>query len=194
MAKTYWIIAGHASEGLGKDYDCGAVAKYHGNQITEAKETRILRDMVTKELIALGCKVRNDESSWNLYKVINWLSSLVSLNDIAIEFHFNAAIPEAKGVEVMIPINPSNVEIGLARDIANTISTILKSPKRKGKHYIEGVKYEDESQHHRLGFMIPKCENVLVETCFISNPYEMESYYTNRETLAKELAKIISKY
>ncbi len=193
--KTFWIIAGHASQGKGRDYDPGAVATYHGNIIKEADETRILRDLVTRHLLDGGAKVRNDESSWNYFTVCKWLSGLVSPADIAIEFHFNSAAPAAKGVEAFVPIAATPTETSIASGLCSIVSENMLSPKRQGRFQLPaGVKREDESQHHRLGFMVPKCENILLETCFISNAFEMDIYYNSRAVIAKKIAEFLLQY
>ncbi len=140
-----------------------------------------------------------ESDQWSLRKVISWLKARLTFSKIAIDFHFNSHIAQkATGVEVIIPKHYNSKELKLAKELAEIISDTLGIKKRRGRLYyhnnIPGVKTENESQYKRIG-ILSKVQgiNILIETCFISNPYDMIKYRDYYDELVNNIATIIAK-
>ncbi len=158
---TILLSAGHTNN---PHDDRGAA----GNGFIEGVETVKVRDAVAALLRDRGLTVIEDGSD-GVNEPLKKAIALARTADTALEFHFNAASPQATGVEVLSKPNHRK----LAQRIAKEISAALQIPARGGDG---GWKSDTSGQHHRLGF----CEagGLIVEICFISNVGDMLAYTT----------------
>lgn len=177
--KKIYLSAGHSAV-LGIGRDNGAT----GNGYVEGKEADIFRDLVVKELKILGGNIVTDGDDTVLSDTLKEFKKTSDNNSILIEFHFNAASPQATGTEVLVPNNPSKIEKDIAEAIAKEMAETIGVKNR-------GVKTESESARGSLGWMKVAGENILPEICFISNKSDMEKYQSAKVTLAKNIAKIL---
>ena len=175
--RTIFLSAGHGGN------DVGAV----GNGYNEADLTIELRDLVLKYLKQLGAKVVIDDNKNALAQTITFFKNKVAKDSILLDIHWNAATPQATGTEVLIPATPTKFETDLATDLSKVIANTLNIKNR-------GVKTELQSARKSLGWMKLTGENVLIETCFISNKNDMDSYQKNKEELAKKIAIVLFEY
>jgi N-acetylmuramoyl-L-alanine amidase len=180
--KYIFITAGHSAKGQ----DHGAVTPYGD----ESKEARIVVDALSKKLATLGVTVETEDDSWNLSKTIAWIASKIVSSQYNIDIHFNSSVNElASGTEILIPDKNNDKEMALGIKVSNVISTVLGIKNR-------GVKHESESQHSRLGILsnngLFKANNLLIEVCFISSPYDMRRYRDTFDKLIDQLAKTIN--
>ena len=177
MMRTLFLSAGHGGS------DVGAV----GNGYKEADLTIEIRDLTLKYLKQLGAKVIIDDNSNALAQTITFFKNKVTKESILVDYHWNAATPQATGTEVLIPATPTKFETDLATDLSKVIANTLGIKNR-------GVKTELQSARKSLGWMRLTGENVLIETCFISNKNDMDSYQKNKEELAKRIAIVLFEY
>jgi N-acetylmuramoyl-L-alanine amidase len=175
--RTIFLSAGHGGS------DVGAV----GNGYKEADLTIDIRDLTLKYLKQLGAKVIIDDNTNALKHTIAFLKNKVTKEAILVDYHWNAATPQATGTEVLVPATPTKFETDLATDLSKVIANTLSIKNR-------GVKTELQSARKSLGWMRLTGENVLIETCFISNKNDMESYQKNKEELAKRIAIVLFEY
>lgn len=184
--RKIFISAGHTRKGT----DAGAIA----NGYKEGDLAAELRDLIVDALKAYMITPIVDDDKNALQQTINTFKALVNPSAILLDIHFNAATPQAKGVECFIPDTYSNFERDMAKDIAEDISEILNSPLRSGMLRVAGVKRESESARKQLGWMRLTGENVLVEVCFITNKEEIEKYQSEKTRIAKAIAYTLNKY
>lgn len=172
--RTIFISAGHG----------GADSGASGNGYVEKDLTIEQRDLIVKELKALGAKVVMDDNKNALAQTMRFVQNLSKEDWIMVDLHWNAFNAKSTGTEVFVPDSPTAFENELATEIGIEIAKTLKIRNR-------GVFTESKSARKRLGWMRLKGENILIETCFISNPNDMDSYQGNKEILAKNIAKIL---
>lgn len=170
--------AGHSNS------DPGAI----GNGHKEADLTKEFRDMVNNHLKQMGANVISDIDSESLAQYLNRIKPGTS--SVVHETHFNAATPQATGVEVIIPNRYTQQEFDCAREIAAAISTTTGLVLRGNK----GVKTESETHRGSLALMRKEGLNVLTEICFISNATDLHKYFAVKNQVAKQVATILKKY
>jgi N-acetylmuramoyl-L-alanine amidase len=175
--RTLFLSAGHGG------IDVGAV----GNGYTEADLTIELRDLINKHLLKLGIKAITDDNKNALAQTIRFFQNKVTKDCILVDIHWNSFNNTSTGAEVLIPAKPSQLEVKIATDLSKVISSTLSITNR-------GVKTELQSARGRLGWMRLTGENILIETCFISNPNDMKSYQSNKEKLAESIANVLANY
>ncbi len=175
--RSIFLSAGHSNK---SGQDRGAV----GNGYIEGELAVEFRDLLVKELKCIGASPTIDSNDSILSKSIAFFKNKTSNNSIVLDIHWNAASPQATGVEVLVPSPPSEFEKSKAKEISSLISRVLNIRDR-------GVKTEADSHHGRLGWMRLTGENILIEMCFITNKKDMESYQANKIILAKEMAYIL---
>ena len=169
---TILISAGHS------ETDPGAV----GNGYKEADLAVDLRDRVAAILRGTwGLNILEDGDDGDnepLTKAI----ALAKRSDVAVEFHWNAGVPAATGIEVLAKPDKKKLSQALATAVHNATGLKLRGD--------SGWKSDKSGQHHRLGF----CEagGVIVEVCFLSNPNDLQSYLQNRDKVAENLAQALS--
>lgn len=172
-----YICAGHTNT-KGATYDPGAVA----NGFKESELTAQLRNLICSELTKLGCVFKTDQDNQSLNQTI--FSAGTTEKDIVFDIHFNAATPKAGGSETFIPVNFTEREKRIAKEITDTTCRIIGIPNR-------GVKLESQTRHKRLGMMRPLGTNMLWEVCFITNKDEMMKYMTKINELAEAIALVL---
>jgi N-acetylmuramoyl-L-alanine amidase len=189
MAKqAIFLSAGHGGS------DPGAVS----GKYVERDLTIELRDLIAPHLVAKGLTVVRDQNSWALKDTLIqfgafWKKSLFSNRSWFIDIHFNAATPQAKGVECFVAAGASKEEITMAQQASYALATLLRTPVRSGsKGLPNGVKYETDDRHKRLGFLHNPGKCMLVEVCFLTNEQEMNTYEANKTIIARSLAQIIA--
>ena len=175
--RTIFLSAGHGGN------DVGAV----GNGYNEADLTIELRDLVLKCLKQLGAKVVIDDNKNALAQTITFFKNKVAKDSILLDIHWNSFNETSTGTEVLVPATPTKFETDLATDLSKVIANTLNIKNR-------GVKTELQSARKSLGWMRLTGENVLIETCFISNKNDMDSYQKNKEELAKKIAIVLFEY
>lgn len=177
--RKVFISAGHSNI-PGKDMGADGL-----NNLKEGILTVELRKLVVAELKLLGQYIMTDPDSYVTKDTVSIVNTLVGPRDVAIDIHFNAfAAESAKGTEVLVPFKSSEFERKLAAKLSENISMCLSTKNR-------GVKTEADSARRHLMFMTPNCENLLIETCFITNKSDVLMYLTKKEILAKIIAKCI---
>ena len=176
MNRKIIISAGHGGN------DPGAVA----NGYTERDLTIEFRELLVKELLLLGVKPLIDDNKNALKQTLAWLKGVLkSDKTVCIDIHWNAAIPKARGTEIIIPDKPSLFESSFAKEILDVfVSNGFTS---------RGVKTESQTARKRLGWMRPLAENILIEMAFLTNTLDLELYKMVKYKLAKELAVVIKK-
>lgn len=181
--RKLFISAGHTNiEGQ----DRGAI----GNSYIEGNLTVELRDLLVKELKALGISPVIDSNSNAFIQSLAYFKNLTTSNSVLLDIHFNAATPQATGTETLIPKTYTTFEYNLAAELSKVVGETLDL-KLRG---FNGVKTEAESHHGKLGWMRLTGENVLMEICFITNSSDIEKYQKNKLALAKNIAITLSKH
>lgn len=173
---SIYICAGHTNEG--NLYDPGAVA----NGFKESHLTAQLRDLICIELKKLGCTFKTDKDDQSLNQTI--FAAGTSEKDVVFDIHFNAATPQAGGSETFIPMEFTDREKRIAKEVTDATCKILGIANR-------GVKLENQTRHKRLGMMRPAGTNMLWEVCFITNKTEMTKYLSKINELATAIAMIL---
>ena len=188
MSRKVFISAGHSNV---PGRDRGAV----GSGFIEGVETVNIKNRVATILQQkYGVKPIVDKDNSILSETINYFKNLLDSKAIVVDWHFNAATPQATGTETLVPSDATQFEIDLAFCLSHAAHINFRITKRgnfKGK---AGVKSEAESHHGRLGWMRLTGENVLPEVCFITNPKEMNSYVQNFEKYCQDCALILYKF
>jgi N-acetylmuramoyl-L-alanine amidase len=185
--RQIFISSGHSTR---QGRDRGA----SGNGFIEGVEAAEFRKLLVIELQKLGQLPIVDVDNSILSETLAFFRNKTKNDSIVLDIHFNSGPVTATGTETLIPINNTEFELNLARSLSRIMATTLDIPLRGNYAGMKGVKSELESHHGRLGWMRLNGENVLIEICFISNPNDMKKYQQNKQTLAKEMAKIISNF
>lgn len=181
--RKIFISAGHTRKGT----DSGAV----GNGYKEGDLAAELRDLIVAELGSMNVKPIVDDDKNALQQTINRFRAQLTPTAILLDIHFNAATPQAKGVETFIPNQFTPFERELAEELSAVCADIIGTNVRTGGMKIPGVKLEKESARGTLAWMRQTGENVLLEVCFISNKDEIEKYQFKKAEVAKALAYIL---
>ena len=182
MTRKVFISAGHSNV-PGQDMGADGI-----DGLKEGNLTVELRDLVVKELAILNQHAITDPNYFVTKDTVAIINALLDSRDIAIDIHFNAVAAEsARGCEVLIPFNSSEIERKLAKVLVDNISDVLSTRNR-------GVKTEADSARKHLMFMTPNCENILIEVCFITNKADVLIYLTKKEVVAKVIAKSVYEF
>jgi N-acetylmuramoyl-L-alanine amidase len=160
----------------------------------EAVEARILvqdiiRFMHYGNMVPMNLLL-TDKDEMSLSSVIEWVGKLATRDCVTIDFHFNAfSKPSATGTEVLVADNATVIEIKKAERLSNIISTTLRTRNR-------GVKMEKDSARGKLGMLsssrLAHAKNILLEICFITNPYDVKQYRDNYPELVKNLSNYLT--
>lgn len=125
-----------------------------------------------------------DDDNDSLSTVIKKVGAVATPTDILVDIHFNAGPSFAKGTESFIKLEAGEREHHIAERLTELFSKMLNTPNR-------GVKYENQSQHQRLGMLHTKAISILVEIQFITHENSMEEYKEMKERLAIGVANIL---
>lgn len=183
MKRTVYLSAGHSNE-IGRDR--GTAATHSGVMYIEGHEAVRMRDRISASLQQAGITVVTDENRNVLAETIRFFRNKTTSRCIVVDIHFNAASPTANGTEVLVPEVPTTKERGIATDICNGIVAIGFRNR--------GVKTELQSHHGRLGWMRLTGENVLIETCFISNKDDMDRYVRHFNQVCDAISSALIKH
>lgn len=172
-----FLLAGHGGG------DSGAVGV---NGRTESAETIKLRDKIKAHLQRAGAKFCVDSDRDGLATVLRKCAT--GGGSVVLDIHFNASSNKlATGVEVIVGDDAQANDLALATDILNLMvgRTGLKS---------RGIKRERDTPRKRLGVMREHGAVCLLETCFISNPSDMQKYDVVVDNLARDLADLLIRH
>ena len=176
---TVFASAGHNT--LGIKVDPGAVA----NGYREADLNIQFRDLFIKECKALGMKVIQDLDNESLGQYLTRIQT--GNGSVVIEFHFDAAKPEASGTTALVEAEADRLDKAYATECVAATSRITGIPNR-------GVKSEKDSHRGSLGLMREEGIICLLELGFITNINDIKSHIKVRPILAKELALITKRF
>lgn len=176
---TVFASAGHNT--LGVKVDPGAVA----NGYREADLNIQFRDLFIKECKALGMKVIQDLDNESLGQYLTRIQT--GNGSVVIEFHFDAAKPEASGTTALVEAEADRLDKAYATECVATTSRITGIPNR-------GVRSEKDSHRGSLGLMREEGIICLLELGFITNINDIKSHIKVRPILAKELALITKRF
>jgi len=185
--RKIFISSGHSNK-PGRDMGASSGPNIEGVLSVE------FRKMLVQELNKLGISPIVDSDNTILSESINFFKNITSPDSIVLDIHFNSGPPTATGTETLIPGENTEVERRIANELSKCVSETLSIPMRGTLNGLKGVKTELDSHHGRLGWMRLRGENVLMEICFISNPYEMEKYHLKKLDLAKSVALCLSRW
>ena len=163
----FTITAGHSNT------DPGAVA----NGVKEADLAVWLRDTVVSKLRQLGHSIVTDGAPGQNEPLSKALT-LITSADKAIEIHFNAATPTAKGVEtIAMPKDKA-----LAQKLSQAIADVLMTKVRGDAGFID----QSKSARGKLGFV--SRGGLIIEVCFITNTTETAFYNDRKWLVASAIA------
>lgn len=182
--KTNYMIflsAGHNSKSITVKQDPGAI----GNGYKEGDLTIEFRDLVAHELDILGAKYIKDSDDETLQQYVNKINT--GNGSVVIEYHLDAASPEATGTTSLVEVDADRLDLALAKELSQATSSILAIKNR-------GVKSEADTRHKRLALMKENGIICLHELCFITNIEDVNKFMTKKKELAKLHAQILVKY
>ena len=163
----FTITAGHSNT------DPGAVA----NGVKEADLAVWLRDTTVRKLRQLGHSIVTDGAPGQNEPLSKALT-LITSADKAIEIHFNAATPTAKGVEtIALPKDKA-----LAQKLSQAIAEVLMTKVRGDAGFID----QSKSARGKLGFV--SRGGLIIEVCFITNTTETAFYNDRKWLVASAIA------
>jgi len=171
--------AGHNPKGI--KIDPGAVA----NGYREADLNIEIRDLVCKELTALGSKYITDLDNETLGQYLERIQT--GTGSVVLEFHFDAANGTASGSTAIVEAEADRLDKLFAKEIVDSCSSILGIKNR-------GVKSEADTHRGRLGLMREDGIICLLEVGFIDNINDLNAYHAHKVALAKAIAAILIKY
>lgn len=185
--RKIFISAGHS---VRRGRDMGAA----GNGFVEGELMAEFRNLLVRALKQKGVNPIVDKDDSIFSETINYFRNLTTNSCIVLDLHTNAASPQARGTETLVPATPSNFELDLAQALSLAVSQDLDIPLRGRTQGREGVKTELQSHHGRLGWMRLTGENVLMELFFISNAAEVAKYQERKVRLANRIAEVLIEY
>ncbi len=165
------LTAGHSHT------DPGAVAGGY----TEADLMLDLRDLTAELLRDMGHVVIEDgRDGENL--PLRHAISLIEQGALALELHVNAHHnPTARGVEAISLPGRRNFSRRLAQAVADVLGTRVRGD--------QGWIDQSQSARGRLGYV--NAGGVILETFFISNPHERQSYFARLPDVAQAIADVV---
>lgn len=171
-----FISAGHHLR------DSGAV----GSGTQENLETIDFRDRVIHWAKLFGTEVIKDFDNETLGQYLNRIKT--GSGSVVIEFHFDASTnASATGTTALVGTDADRLDKAFAKELVDKTADTLGIRNR-------GVISEAQSHRGRLALMREQGIVSLLELCFISNPNDMKAYQTNKDNLAREIARIIKRY
>ena len=176
-----FLSAGHNSKSTSVKQDPGAI----GNGYKEGDLTIEFRDLVAHELDILSAKYVKDSDDETLQQYVNRINT--GNGSVVVEYHFDAATPQATGCSSLIEIDADRLDKAMATELMVATGTILGVKQR-------GVHFENETRFNRLALMRENGIVCLHELCFISNADDIQKYHAKKKELAKLHAQILVKY
>lgn len=176
-----FISAGHHSKRLA-GADPGAV---NSKGIKEGDITIEFRDLVCHNLDLLGVKYIKDDDQETLQQYVNRVKT--GNGSVVIEYHLNAASPQATGTETIVEVDADRLDIAMAKELSECTASTLGIKNR-------GVITEADTRHKRLALMTENGLVSLHELCFITNEDDMAKYHAKKDVLARAHAQILVKY
>lgn len=174
-----YLIAGHHNA------DSGAVA----NGLKEADLTKKVRDLVYTRIKQLSPKsfVTKDDDKDTLSQVIAKIKPNIKIDDILIDFHYNAGAPIATGVECVVDDFAGAKSIEIAEKICDIIHDITGLKNR-------GVKREKDTPRKQLGILGMRGSSVIVEMGFISNINDVNTLDKHLHWICEDIALMLLEY
>lgn len=167
-SKSIFVSAGHGGT------DPGAVAFSR----READIGTEFRNIVTFYLARMGVPHAMDgDGALNLPLAL--AVQKARGHAIAVEFHCNAAVATATGVETL----SSQADMRLGGLICEAISKALQIKSR-------GAKPENAGQHHRLAFV--QAGGIIVELFFITNRGDLAAYDARKWLAGRAVAEVLA--
>lgn len=177
---TVFLSAGHNPKGI--KVDSGAV----GNGYREADLAVEFRDMVIYQLQKRNVKVIQDKDDERLGDYLKRIQT--GSGSVVLEFHFDAAASvSATGTTTLIGNDADRLDKAFAKELVDATSNILRIKNR-------GVLSEADSHRGSLGLMREQGIVALLELCFISNPDDLEKYFSLKKELSIKIADIVERY
>lgn len=172
-----YLVAGHHKK------DPGAINIHPElGMVTESDLCIEQRDMVYHYLIAHNkVEVIKDDDNLTLQQVINQINRTITENDVLVDLHHNAFNKRATGVEVIVQNPRTKITQALGERICLRLSDIMEIPNR-------GVKGQEATAKGRIAILQGKGHRVLVETCFMDNNSDLESYWKNKHLVNEAIA------
>lgn len=174
-----YLIAGHSN------FDSGAVS----NGLKEADLTKRIRDLIYIRIKQLSPAelVTKDDDKDTLNQVIAKIKPRITSKDVLLDIHYNAATPQATGVECFVSNNASIKSKGLAKEIAEVTHKITGIINR-------GVKTEAQSARGKLGILNMRGTAVLWEVGFITNNSDIAKIERDLHWICDEVARKLIEY
>lgn len=178
-----FVSAGHNSKSRTIKQDPGAV---NSMGIKEGDLTIEFRDMVKRELKALGARYISDSDEENLSMCLQRIKT--GTGSVVIEYHFDAAnSPTISGCTGIVEQEADRLDRAFASELTLITSKIFGIKNR-------GVISEAQTHRGRLGLMREDGIICLVELGFITNPHDLLAYHNAKHILAKAHAEILMRY
>ena len=155
--KRIFLSAGHSDAGP------GAVA----NGKTEAAIAREFRDLVADALELEKIPYARDRSESVLNLPLKDAVKMIQAEDLAIEFHLNAASETATGVETL----SAPKDYAFCTKLCEVIANRLHIRNR-------GAKPENSGQHSRLAFV--QAGGIICELFFLTNKDDLARYEASK--------------
>ena len=188
------VSAGHSTN---PKRDMGARSR--SGRFIEGIETAKARAIFVEHLIRNGnlAGIRDirdriilDGDDTILAETMSAFRRLTHPRALLIDIHFNAFNGSARGTEVLVPNNPTPIEVHIADIYSDIKGAILGTPERGVFQGRDGVKTESMSARGKLGWMTLPGHNILIEAEFIDNEERMQIYERECVRVWSELAKV----
>lgn len=167
------ICAGHS------DSSAGAFANGHSERDLMTQ----FRDIVARKLRERGHTVWTDgDKGRNL--PLKDAVGLIRTADLGVEFHTNAGSAAARGVETFSLPRHKALSQSLSQAIAAVLDTTVRGE--------QGWKDQKDSQHKSLA--VVNAGGLLVETFFLTNKQELDSYLARYWLVAEAVAKTLDEH
>jgi hypothetical protein len=143
-----------------------------GNRDEAYEARRVVNDIMTKLKLVYKIPTISEPDNLTLGQTIRWVASVATPKTLLLDYHFNAASPQATGTEIFIAKNHTKFEREFAQKYVNMMAESFGVRNR-------GVKTENQSQHDTLGILSGAAgfaNNFLPELIFLTNDSDWEKY------------------
>lgn len=172
MPKRIYIGAGHS----------GVAPSVYKSNLSETEIATNLRDNVAEEFRKRNIIFLMDGSIGENLNLSSSIRIARQADGPRVEFHVNAGVSTARGVEALSTVERRP----LASDLAAATAKILQIPLRG--HF--GWKPDTAGQHPRLGFC-REGGGVVLELFFSTNPNDVQAFLMYRTSLAAAIADVL---